>query len=619
MNVIECADQDDVERRSRSWSAGEEFPLLAGVAVNRYRDVLAAHGVREWPRAREWSAEGVVVSVGGGAARAAGRLLGSATHRPHEHVAAGALAEHVRRHAAVPVAVVGLVDDLAEARDWPGAWAGRVGVVTARDTGSLLCLVYRTLTVDAFEPGRDLLVTHHSMADAGQADATALDELDELRHGSIRTLVLRTHGRECAASLPDGVLCGRSDHLGAPLPVLADGRRGPSCLRGGGCFRPDLEPHQRLPVADLDARLVFAQSCSAVAVGNAVFPGAVGLGLGFLSGSGVAVLGALGRHTAHVSLRHEFEAAMSEGIPLGDVLHRLNVRGHRLWGELAAFGLLGDPALVLAGPAPPRAPSAAPVADSPVLRALRHWNSTVLPRLERLRWFDLDTTAVAALRDRVRNLTGQHDTVSETVLEETAVAFAQAQEELLGELTRKVHDSWWQFQGGLMSALRLTSSEPCACPHCGPGRATEVRLTHLVDPDLVVRVVQCRRCGPVFQSTGDGPHLRPVEEAVWTGRAVPVDVSAVVANHGTEPVDCAVGFAFVAGDYHELPGPSRQRVWLAGGEARPIRWPVLVTSANVRPDEHEMAFLSLSDGVLTAMSGHLCLTEDSTTDARSDR
>ncbi|ONI91305.1 hypothetical protein ALI22I_09610 [Saccharothrix sp. ALI-22-I] len=599
-----CEDVLSAGQRSESWQPGDPFPLLPGPPVARYRKHLGLGGDEGWPVVTRQPRVGLVLSVGE-AGRAAGRLLAAASDRPHEHLSLDQVTARLLRLGDVPAALVGLADDFADLADWPGRLAPRVGLIVARDATALLCLVYRTLTVDAVGDNGTFVATHPTQVDAPTADALGLDDLDVLRHRGTGTLVLRSFGRECCVNFPDGVICGRS----GPTPPLVDTRtRVPSCLRGEGCYRPDLDESQRLPAAEVNASLVFMQACSTVAVGNNAFPTSVGVGLGFLDGTAVAVIGAVGLHVEDVTLRAVFEEEVSRGAPLGEVLDTLNRRADELHGEMSRFGLLGDPGLIMA-PTQVVSTASTPVQTDPaLLDQVVRWNDVVLPRLRSLRWLnvDLDETALADVAAHIRAV-GPDLFKSVPAAEVRALAdeVDRLQAGVVARTVARVHGDWWQFTAGGLAALRQESAEACACPRCGVDRAVRLRLRHRVHRDLVLRVVQCRHCGDVEQSTADAPTART--GVVWARRSEPAVVGAHVVNSGAAALNGAIGFAFVAGGHTGLPQGSHRALRVPAGEEIRVEWPVDLSTSTATADEHEFVCLSLHDGALSVVSGLLCL------------
>jgi hypothetical protein len=634
---------EQVRAAAAAWLPGRPLPLPAGDMVERHRRLLAAGGT--WPAPAADRRPGVVLSTESADAEAAAHVLATATCRPHHHVPLAALADELRRHAGGPVALVGLADDLERFGDWPGMLAPRLGVLTGRGPASLYWLIYRTLTTHAWPASRDLLVSHPFQSDAAEADAVALDELEELVREPSRRLVVRSFGRECCVNLPDGVICGRS----APpeqVTAAAEGDRVPSCLRGGGCFRTDLDPEQRLTASDIDAQMVFLHTCSSIAVGNQVFPAAVNLGVGFLSGTAVAVIGAVGVHAAHEELRHVFQRAHAEGLALGDILERMNRTSEKLHGDMGRFGLLGDPAVVLPAPRRPETPPGrdvpgprsgstavpggreaaphltavprpealrpgTPVADPAALGRLRHWHGVVLPGLLRLRWLDVpvDEARLRDLSARVREAAAAQ--FSAAPGEAAALVEAELSTvhgEILAGLVEHAHSSWWDFTDSVLPALRQEDSRPCDCPGCGRPIATAIRYAHQVDDALSIRVVRCRRCGLVRQSTGGPDTPRVVCAGLLRGRRGTVpEFTATLVNPGPRDGHGAVGHAFLAGEHSGMPVGDSRPLDVPAGRQHEFALAVDLRGTAARPHEHELAVFALYGKDLTVTTAWLAL------------
>ncbi|GAA3836891.1 hypothetical protein GCM10022226_68570 [Sphaerisporangium flaviroseum] len=598
--------EEDFIVRARSWTHGRPFPLLNGPSVERYRDRLRRRGRHRWPAADTRPRDGVVLSVGGQANTAAGALLAGATSRPHSHVGLGELAEVVGRHAGEPIALVGLVDDFAPLGDWPGHLAPRLGVVTARDASSLSCLVYRTLTLPALDAARDWVINHPDDEEADSADAVGWDELGSLTDEPLRVLAMRTHGMECSANLPDAILCGRSDYLRPPLPLLEE-RRAVSCLRGAGCYRKDLKEEQRIAACDIDANVVITQTCMSVAVGNNVFPGEIGFGVGFLAGTAVAVVGTIGKHLEDAGYMHQMRDGLDAGRPIGETLERVNRQARLVGGEMSRLGLLGDPTLVLKPPEERVTPRPARrwsprQDDGRVLRRLSYVNGTVVPRLLRLRWLDVDVPEgdVSELRGAIRNATGARRGVPPA--DELAVVterLAAIQAEVARRIVEQIHSSWWHFTQEALPAFGKAGDEPARCPRCGVDSAFRARFAHRVEPELVISTVQCRRCGDLGWSTDDSTADLETDHVVWLRRGQARTMRATLSNRQARRLTGAVGFAISAGAFLHLDKGWSAECDLGSGGSRELSWTVEVSS-QVVPHEYEGWCVRLLDGIYSA-------------------
>ncbi|MGY0236059.1 hypothetical protein [Longispora urticae] len=601
-----CRDIDEYIARAGVWRPGSPFPVLDGPQLDRYRSVFPAGGL---PRVAVTPRPGVVLSVGPPVSAAAGRLLALATARPHSHVPPSELSEALDRARGGLVAVVGTVEALTAAGDWPGARADLVGVLTGRSEAALSCLVFRTVTVDAIPSDQVFTVSHPLMEGADRADAASLAELETVRREHVKVLVLRGQGRECCFGLMDSMVCGREDSMYLPvLPADPDQRATP-CMSGRGCFRTDLTQDELVPAADLRATLVLAHSCSSIAVGANAYPHRIALALGLLEGTAVAVVGALGVHVAQLGTASDFVAAIDADLPLGEITRQLAVRSQPLGGALVRFGLLGDPGLTM--PWRDRTAITALGArarlEPPDHRDLDRLAAIeqVMARLERLRWLDiaLPEQELLGLRERLRATCAEpNDPRAGERAGEIETDLAELQRQMVASLTEHIYTTGWNFGGSAFATLRQHSESPTDCPNCGTARATLIELRHRIEPELRVSTLQCRRCGDIWWSTG------PVDTALrWEG---PVDVTAVpeepvavertLVNDSDRVVRGAIGYAFRSRRYLGLPPGWSEPLLLKPGGRHLFRHDVDLVSYSPQPDTHTTPVVAIADGIYAA-------------------
>ncbi|MFC7100719.1 hypothetical protein ACFQQB_09750 [Nonomuraea rubra] len=466
--TVLCRDAADFAARAGAWAPGRPFPLLACPALDRYRSLFPGGRLPEAERAGR---PGVVVSVGDAAP--AGRMLAAATGREHHEVEPEHLLKRLAGYAGELVAVVGLAEDLTAAGDWPGATGATVGVLATRDLPSLACLVYRSLTVGAVGEDRVFIASHPMLEDSESADTVEFAGLGVLRERRLKVVVVRSLGKECCVGLPDGIICGRSDPIDGPLPPFEPHYRHMPCMKGEGCHRADLTEDQRLPAADVHATVVFTHSCGSIGVGANLYPNHIALALGFMEGTAVAVVGAMGVHIVQRSAQAEFESALADGLPLGRVVERLADRVHPINGYLNRFGLLGDPGLVVPWPSGRAAlrSTPGPRADEAVVRRLAELNNVILPRLERLPWLEpvVDAAEITGLRERVRDLSA--DLVAPGLAGEVTRLedeIADFQVRTVRQVAASIYVSGWNYGGpSSTGSARSPSTTRRARAACG--------------------------------------------------------------------------------------------------------------------------------------------------------
>ncbi|GAA3728765.1 hypothetical protein GCM10022225_07670 [Plantactinospora mayteni] len=589
------------------WTPGDHFPVLAGPPLERYR---AIQPDRRLPRVVATKRAGRVVSIGGPVSRAAARLLAVATARPHRHVPAQELLGELANEPGSLSAVVGLPAEFALVGDWPGRDGVPVGILTARSPAALSGLIYRSLTVEAGVEDRTFVASHPLLPGAAEADAASFAELGQLRERRAALVMLSGQGRECCTSLLDGMICGRARPLGVPLPLVA-GERATPCVSGAGCFRTDLTPADLLPAAEIHARLVLVQSCSAIAVGTNAYPAALSVTLGLLDGTAVAIVGALGVHLADRYVPGRLQDALAEGVPLGEIVGRLSEAGGGT--ALTRFGLLGDPALVLPAPAALAAVRRDdPARSTTVITALIGLRKA-LDRLDRLRWLDVELPddAVAEVRSRMRRLGEDSSAVEAPAqLAELSDALGSVQVEVVDRLVARIHgpgwDPGWRSRGFRQVRSRLTN-----CPACGRQIAADVVLRHPVEPALHLRTLQCRRCGDVWWTTGS--QLPPIEIAgpldLRVRRYARVPFVRELVSRTPDELRVTVGYAFRRRKNLGLPPGSVTSCVVPPYGRYQLRHEIDLVTDGPPADTHSMLVVALSGGVLQTATAMMQLTE----------
>ncbi|TDD20289.1 hypothetical protein [Nonomuraea diastatica] len=605
-------------RAAEEWSRERQFPLLAGPETARAAHWLTRNGdVADLPAVSPEPRPGVVVSCGDGAVAAIAGLLARATDRSHEHVAPSEVPGLLAHRTGELVALVGLPDDIEAIGDWPGQWAPALGVVTARGLPALAALVYRSLILPDLPTAPDRRLVHPSMPGSQDADVISYGEKDLLTERPSRVLALRSHGRECCVHLPDGIICGRSDSLDT-YHEAQPGRRLPSCMLGTGCFRLDLDPEDRIPARSLTASVVYVHACDPVAPGVNAMPHSVNVALGFLDGTAVAVVGAVGRQRADPDAEKVLVDALNAGLRLGEAVTLLNEHGQGAGGEMSVTGLLGDPAIIVPDAAVSdvvhqdagRAMPAAIAVDPAHIDEARYLTGSVLRPLDVLRWADVpaDRAELARIDDAAllvaqACLQAGHPAAGQvpTLLKELADDLVSVQHRMLDGLAGNAYGTWWQFGGPARTVYRQDSAHAERCPHCGRPSGRRVVYRHHVKEALELRLGLCRRCGPWQWRIGREEavrHRTAIDRIAYVGE--PGTVTMTLENPFERTVRGAAAFCFVNGAYERHQKPACWPLALGPGERREVTAAVTVQRA-VNPDLHEAVFMTLLDGTLTVL------------------
>ncbi|MFI7134868.1 hypothetical protein ACIBQ1_55035 [Nonomuraea sp. NPDC050153] len=596
--VVRCDDALSYERLAASWQPGFAFPVMTGPSLTRYENVLRSEGVVELPAVISASWPGVVVSMGDPVAHAAAGLLASATSRPHHRADSTSLYGVLDDFEAVPVALVATAGDTARLGDWPGIRHPRFGLVTSRTAESLSCLIYRTLTLHSRAVADDIAVIHPTAVGADHADAVAMDELRPLLQRPGRALQVLSHGRECCLVLVDGLVCGRGTAAPPAGADLAARRRMPPCLRGEGCWRQELGDEDRIAASSIDVQLAFLQTCDSIAVGNNAHPLSVGVALGFMEGTTVAVVGTVGFHIAQRPLFDDLAGAIRGGARLGEAVELLNAAGEAN-REFTRFGLLGDPSLQIdlsQSRSAHRRHSAVQRAEPAdeelsaqqvILGRLRSLLSLQLP-MDELRLGEVER----ALR---RGLLSRGDRQIDT-LREVRQNIDEIQAAAVQELVREIHGTWWGFFGSNARAFRQVSSTPVNCPACRCDSAVRVELTHRLPVDLTIFTVHCQRCGDLSSSTSASTDFAvDADHVVYAPRLQDSELTCTLISERDRPTHGQAGFVFVAGGIGDLPQGRSRPVSVGPHGTQRERWRFRL-GEHVQAAEHYAVVASLIEG-----------------------
>lgn len=187
----------------------------------------------------------------------------------------------------------------------------------------------------------------------------------------------------CAGT--EAILCARHD---------ANGYRGSGvypCYHDGFCFRqPQLgrsenNPAETVAPSAIDASVVVIAGCRSVTLGHSVFSTAHGLAHLLLLGSPVAVIVSCGVTFKVPELDLLCLSWITSGVPLGQVVHRLNTVSCETLGDcgglparVGPFVLFGNPCLRFESESPPEAQAATVLpAELELPSELRHRSITL--------------------------------------------------------------------------------------------------------------------------------------------------------------------------------------------------------------------------------------------------
>lgn len=548
----------------RATTAGAAVPVLlpvSAVTAERWRRVVATlfeHAEVTPPP----DGGRLVLAWGADAAPAARVFLAWAGGRFAEvadldHVVA-AIENATERHVLVvasanrlTVGALGLLSARCRAR------GALLGVLTGRDAAGL-----------SFATAKALLRRRAELSGVDVFDAPLHRSADNLARMPADfpaaltrpTLVklLRSHGEGGHAKLPGVVVCGLLDDAEFPTAPDAGCRRRPR-----RCKRAEAVDSTVLFGDELAALVVAFVCCNGFNVAGELYPSPVSMSLAFAEGWAGAVIAPVRPLTAPDDMVAVLQDGLLSGLPLGEIVARLNEMSDDL-GQPDAFVLHGDPATALPALRPP-APRPAPqdlVLDrrrlaelrdrlvltlrhaergARLLRSARLWlgerASGLLDPIDR-RLTRVEQLVVNAIKWAEINPSGA--SLDRLLRTASLVRLAVVRwDQEVATLLLSARDAVDAFDLGHYDQVLAEVRAGTACRRCAT--PTEVHVYGHGEPAEHHRLAElCRVCGPVSEGRADGPRI-VVRDSPRTGTpgAEFVLRAELVVPETPRPVDVA--------------------------------------------------------------------------------
>lgn len=567
----------------------------------------------------------VVVPAGSAAApigtalaeRVGGRF---AVGEPGALVPIGARADHV--------VLMGLGDELSlelvlEALDATAALrdAGRgeaaLGVLCGRSSAELSWLIAKGLGCGLRVPSADAQLCVAPWGGQTQQDVPGLQWLvgEQVRAEVLAPLLFgRRHGlvsfavagREHALVLPDTVVCGAladRDELGEP-PEHA-----PSCAFTGKCFRAGMAVGDVLPARNIQADVVFANSCTSWRPGHGLVADDYQLTNAFAHGSTAAFIGAPHRMIPDIRLNLLAHRAAAAGATAGQLGILVNQHaGRRGVPHYLVLGIPWVAPVPAAGPVPlDRLTTVLNDTDSraeeavrarlrragQVVQALRDLPLAGLLPAGGLAEIDAEIAAVVAGLTRHPSRADSKSDSGERLLELVAAAEFDTALDLrdFGQVSESALNEVWE---GFLESTAVPGTE--RCPYCG-GLTATVTGRHPAHPRVARLLRACHTCGPVLDLPADTP-IRSITiecPAVWTSPGtVAVEVTIESAQEADGPATVVVQVAKSAA--HGLVTPEAQRLLLGSEGPARVRTEVGVGENAFTHHEHTLRAIVVAGG-----------------------
>jgi hypothetical protein len=374
-----------------------------------------------------------------------------------------------------------------------------------------------------------------------------------------------------------------------PLGVAITGHGAEHCIRAGEHWLTTdarISPSaQVLLPHELRSPAVLLNGCSSLRLGDSVVPRRYSVAAA-LHAAGAAVIGAYRNLHTSPDVSEDFSDALLEGLPLGRIVNRLNLRLRERGESRGSFQLLGDAARVVSPPrrSPRRRPEPPEVMNEPAdllheVNWVEHLYSTFA------RCVDLSEGLRASYRhflEAARLAVRGHQTSSLAKLTaEEHSLLRSALETAVGPLLRALLDEFFlhisrgRWLEGLYAPFsHRTEVEAPACPRC-TAKATRHRYHPFGQSVMWIERDECDACGTLSEHFGSRAELAPL--MAWsTGRQLRVQLPPLerscqgrifIHRASVRPLEWPPGGGELGFDLEEL--PFRGRITVVGAVIGP--------------------------------------------------
>jgi hypothetical protein len=209
-----------------------------------------------------------------------------------------------------------------------------MGIITGRSAAAVSRRVARAAFSLDRGAGRTLRLGALTAKEVTTAAPDSKKEAVDL-YCPIGALITISHGNSIDMDLGVAVLCGRATHAGEPA--------GFPCRLDQGCRRSPKGEEQLVHVGHLDAQVIFAESCNAIAIADGLYPEDVSLALNILEGPAAFIGTCKLIRSSQGQLACLASALLASGYSFGAVTSIVNRAQAELVADHPSYLLIGDP------------------------------------------------------------------------------------------------------------------------------------------------------------------------------------------------------------------------------------------------------------------------------------